>query len=38
LDTPKALKVIDDWAASSGDDETAPELARTAADALLGVV
>jgi L-cysteine:1D-myo-inositol 2-amino-2-deoxy-alpha-D-glucopyranoside ligase len=38
LDTPKALKVIDDWAASPGDDETAPELARTAADALLGIV
>jgi L-cysteine:1D-myo-inositol 2-amino-2-deoxy-alpha-D-glucopyranoside ligase len=38
LDTPKALKAIDDWVASPGDDETAPELARTAADALLGII
>jgi len=38
LDAPKALEVIDDWAATdSAEDESAPETAKAAVNALLGV-
>ena len=37
LDTFAALAAIDAWAATSGDDETAPGLASATADALLGI-
>jgi L-cysteine:1D-myo-inositol 2-amino-2-deoxy-alpha-D-glucopyranoside ligase len=38
LDTPTALDAVDAWAGSEGEDETAPEKVRTAADALLGII
>jgi len=38
LDAPAALAAIDAWAATSGDDATAGGKARTAIDALLGVL
>jgi L-cysteine:1D-myo-inositol 2-amino-2-deoxy-alpha-D-glucopyranoside ligase len=38
LDTPSALAAVDAWSRSEGEDETAPQKARTAADALLGIV
>jgi L-cysteine:1D-myo-inositol 2-amino-2-deoxy-alpha-D-glucopyranoside ligase len=38
LDTPTALREVDDWAKSEGDDATAPGLVRAAVDALLGVI
>ncbi len=38
LDTPAALDAVDAWAGSEGEDETAPEKARAATDALLGIV
>ena len=41
LDTPKAIAAVDGWCTDSieygGHDETAPQLVRTAVDALLGV-
>ena len=37
LDTPTALRAVDAWCATAGDDETAPALAADAVDALLGV-
>ena len=37
LDTLSALQAVDAWAASDGDDNTAPALVRDAVDALLGV-
>ncbi|HVV76844.1 MAG TPA: cysteine--1-D-myo-inosityl 2-amino-2-deoxy-alpha-D-glucopyranoside ligase [Mycobacteriales bacterium] len=38
LDTPKALAAVDNWVKTEGEDATAPEKARAAADALLGVI
>ncbi|HWC36658.1 MAG TPA: cysteine--1-D-myo-inosityl 2-amino-2-deoxy-alpha-D-glucopyranoside ligase [Mycobacteriales bacterium] len=38
LDTPTALSAVDDWASNEGEDATAPETVRTAADALLGII
>jgi L-cysteine:1D-myo-inositol 2-amino-2-deoxy-alpha-D-glucopyranoside ligase len=38
LDTPRALAVVDAWAAADGDDSAAPALVRDAGDALLGVL
>jgi L-cysteine:1D-myo-inositol 2-amino-2-deoxy-alpha-D-glucopyranoside ligase len=38
LDAPRALEVVDAWAASDGDDADAPAVARSAVDALLGVL
>lgn len=37
LDAPRALEVLDAWAAAEGDDADAPDAVRTAVDALLGV-
>lgn len=37
LDTPKALEVVDEWAASGDNDPEAKNLMSTALDALLGV-
>jgi L-cysteine:1D-myo-inositol 2-amino-2-deoxy-alpha-D-glucopyranoside ligase len=37
LDTPRALELVDAWAASAGDDAAAPGLLRDVVDALLGV-
>lgn len=37
LDAPRALDVMDAWCALEGDDTDAPQQARTALDALLGV-
>jgi len=38
LDTPAALAAVDAWCAAEGDDPAAPDLVRTAVDALLGVL
>jgi L-cysteine:1D-myo-inositol 2-amino-2-deoxy-alpha-D-glucopyranoside ligase len=38
LDTPDALKAVDDWVKHEGEDVAAPEKARTAVDALLGII
>ena len=38
LNTPRAIAAVDDWAATAGDDASAPALARDTVDALLGVV
>ncbi len=38
LDAPAALAAVDAWAAGSGDDPAAGDIARTAIDALLGVL
>ncbi|MGN6473849.1 MAG: cysteine--1-D-myo-inosityl 2-amino-2-deoxy-alpha-D-glucopyranoside ligase [Mycobacteriales bacterium] len=38
LNTPDALAAVDAWGSSEGDDKAAPVIARTAVDALLGVV
>jgi L-cysteine:1D-myo-inositol 2-amino-2-deoxy-alpha-D-glucopyranoside ligase len=38
LDTPAALRAVDAWVGTEGDDVTGPNLASTAVDALLGVV
>jgi L-cysteine:1D-myo-inositol 2-amino-2-deoxy-alpha-D-glucopyranoside ligase len=38
LNTPESLKAVDTWCRSEGEDATAPEKARTAVDALLGIV
>jgi L-cysteine:1D-myo-inositol 2-amino-2-deoxy-alpha-D-glucopyranoside ligase len=38
LDTPAALRAVDDWAAGSGNDAEAPHQGATAVDALLGIV
>jgi L-cysteine:1D-myo-inositol 2-amino-2-deoxy-alpha-D-glucopyranoside ligase len=37
LNAPAALREVDAWASSEGDDTTAPELARSLVDVLLGV-
>ncbi|MFI5954192.1 cysteine--1-D-myo-inosityl 2-amino-2-deoxy-alpha-D-glucopyranoside ligase [Cryptosporangium sp. NPDC051539] len=37
LDTPGALRAVDDWAAATGTEPAAPALARSTVDALLGV-
>jgi L-cysteine:1D-myo-inositol 2-amino-2-deoxy-alpha-D-glucopyranoside ligase len=37
LDTPGAIAAVDAWAATPGDDPTAPALARDVVDALLGI-
>jgi L-cysteine:1D-myo-inositol 2-amino-2-deoxy-alpha-D-glucopyranoside ligase len=37
LDAPRALTIIDEWAAAEGTDESAPATVRAVADALLGV-
>jgi L-cysteine:1D-myo-inositol 2-amino-2-deoxy-alpha-D-glucopyranoside ligase len=37
LDAPAALQLVDEWAASEGDDATAPALVADLVDALLGV-
>jgi L-cysteine:1D-myo-inositol 2-amino-2-deoxy-alpha-D-glucopyranoside ligase len=37
LDTPAALEAVDRWSREDGDDATAPALAASAVDALLGV-
>jgi L-cysteine:1D-myo-inositol 2-amino-2-deoxy-alpha-D-glucopyranoside ligase len=38
LRTPDAVALVDDWAATTGDDPSAPALVRDLVDALLGVV
>ena len=38
LRTPRALEVIDRWADTDGDDQTAPRQVAAAVDALLGIV
>jgi L-cysteine:1D-myo-inositol 2-amino-2-deoxy-alpha-D-glucopyranoside ligase len=38
LQTPSALRSIDEWAATSGDDASSPALVAAAVDALLGIV
>lgn len=38
LDVTAALAAVDRWAATSGDDQQAPEIIRDAVDALLGVL
>jgi len=37
LDAPAALAAIDEWAAATGTDQSAPGLVRDLADALLGI-
>ncbi len=37
LDAPRALTIIDEWAAAEGTDESAPATVRAVVDALLGV-
>lgn len=37
LDAPRALTIIDEWAATEGTDESAPATVRAVVDALLGV-
>ncbi len=37
LDAPRALALVDDWAASDGDDASASAVVRSTLDALLGV-
>jgi L-cysteine:1D-myo-inositol 2-amino-2-deoxy-alpha-D-glucopyranoside ligase len=37
LDTSAAIQAVDDWAAASGEDTSAPGLARDTVDALLGI-
>ena len=38
LDTPAALRLVDQWCARDGEDPQAPALVRSAVDALLGVL
>jgi L-cysteine:1D-myo-inositol 2-amino-2-deoxy-alpha-D-glucopyranoside ligase len=38
LNTPEALKAVDRWCDSKGEDKEAPRVARAAVDALLGIV
>lgn len=37
LDAPRALTIVDEWAAAEGTDESAPATVRAVVDALLGV-